>query len=125
VPLGRARTQPEYHTRSHETRRNRLFLARHARAVPAAAQTPQAAPGATRWFDLQIFAVNTRYRIIEDSRGVVVSNHLQERTQLRARLKLDAKGRYAVNGGVFTGTTFTSGWNSTGVGPGLSSRITT
>ena len=38
--------------------------------------------------------------------------------RLAARLKFDPAGRYALHVGVFTGSSFTSGWNSTGLGTG-------
>ena len=87
-------------------------------AAPVHAQPPSSARSPARWLDLQTLTLSTRYRAIKDSAGRMRSNELQERTQLRARLKLDPAGRYALHVGVFTGSSFTSGWNSTGLGTG-------
>jgi hypothetical protein len=91
--------------------------------APARAQTappPPQKPVAplARWFDLQNATLNLRYRFIDTSAGLITTNQLQHRESLRARLKFDAPGRYAMNFGAFTGSRFTSGWNNTGVGLG-------
>jgi hypothetical protein len=85
--------------------------------IPAFAQTTSPAPLA-RWIDVQSLTLNMRYRAIRNSADVLVANQLQERTQLRLRVKLDPQGRYAVHVGVFTGGAISSGWNSTGIGTG-------
>ena len=90
----------------------------------ASAQTqtakPQQKPAAplARWVDLQNATLNLRYRFIDNSAGTVTTNQLQHRESLRARLKFDSPGRYAINLGLFTGSRFTSGWNNTGIGMG-------
>jgi hypothetical protein len=92
--------------------------------VPSAAQAPKPgsvqkpAPSLARWIDLQNATLNVRYRFIDTSAGLITTNQIQHRETLRARLKLDAPGRYALNLGLFTGSRFTSGWNNTGVGLG-------
>lgn len=69
-----------------------------------------------RWIELQNATLNLRYRVIDDSKGVVTTNQLQHRESLRGRLKADRAGRYALNFGVFTGARFTSGWDNTPIG---------
>ena len=92
--------------------------------VPAAARAqtapPQQKPVAplARWVELQNATLNLRYRFIDTSSGAVTANQIQHRETLRARLKFDAPGRYALNLGAFTGLRFTSGWNNTGIGLG-------
>jgi hypothetical protein len=49
---------------------------------------------------------------------VVTSSQLQDQEQFKVRVKVDAQGRFGVNVGLFTGGTFTAGWNNTGVGAG-------
>ena len=90
---------------------------------PAQAQTAPSAPaprGAkvriARWLDIQNATLNLRYRFIDTSAGIVATNQLQHRQSLRARVKFDKPGRYALNFGIFTGTRFTSGWDNTGWG---------
>jgi hypothetical protein len=109
-------TRSEYHSR-------RVILAVLfvvlAQAGAAFAQAPAAtAPPTARWLDLQTLSVSVRHRRIVSSAGVVGKNQLQEKTQVRARLKLDAAARYTVNVGVFSGNGFTSSWNDTGIGTG-------
>lgn len=91
-------------------------------AAPARGQTaaPQPKPPArlARWIDVQNATLNIRYRFVDNSAGIITTNQLQHRESLRARFKLDAPGRYAVNFGVFSGSRFTSSWNNTGIGLG-------
>ncbi len=91
--------------------------------APAAAQAQKTAekkpaPPLARWIDLQNATLNTRYRFIDTSAGLITTNQIQHRETLRARVKFDAPGRYALNVGLFTGSRFTSGWNNTGIGLG-------
>jgi len=97
-----------------------LVLAGAPAAVQAQAAPPQQKPVAplARWIDLQNATLNTRYRFIDSSEGVITTNQIQHRETLRARLKFDAPGRYAMNFGASTGVRFTSGWNNTGIGLG-------
>jgi hypothetical protein len=86
-----------------------------ARPTPAKPTPPRLFD---RWIDLQAVTGSVRYRWIETSAGVETSNGLQWQEQIRARVKFDAKGRYSLHLGLFTGTSFTSGWDATGVGTG-------
>ena len=87
--------------------------------TPAVAQ-PSAKPAAplARWVEVQNASLNVRYRVADNSAGTLITNQLQHRESLRARVKFDAPGRYALNVGTFSGSRFTSGWNNTGVGMG-------
>ena len=97
-----------------------LFLG----GAPAAAQTqttkPAQKPAAplARWVDVQAATLNLRYRFIDNPAGQITTNQMQHRENLRARLKFDSRGRYAMNLGLSTGLRFTSGWNNTGIGMG-------
>ncbi len=71
-----------------------------------------------RWVELQTASFSGRYRYVETSGDVVSATQVQDSVALKARLKLDPKGRFSVNAGVATGSTFTGGWNNTGVGTG-------
>jgi hypothetical protein len=71
-----------------------------------------------RWFDLQTATVGLRFRDIRSNAGVTTSSQLQDQEQFKFRVKLDAPGRYSVNVGLFTGNSFTGGWNNTGLGAG-------
>ncbi|MEO5740864.1 MAG: hypothetical protein ABIS29_09755 [Vicinamibacterales bacterium] len=92
--------------------------------APARAQgqtaPPQPKPAAplARWIELQNATLNLRYRVADNSAGTVTTNQLQPRESLRARFKLAAPGKYALNLGVFSGSRFTSSWNNTGIGLG-------
>ena len=83
-----------------------------------AAQEPAEPPPLRRWFEIDFAQLGMRYRVIENSADVVTNHHLQHREQFRARLKFDRRARYALHAGLFTGTSFTSSWNNTGVGTG-------
>jgi hypothetical protein len=91
-------------------------------ARPSRAQTQtvpppkKPAPTLGRWVEVQNATLNLRYRFVDTSAGVVTTNQVQHRETLRARLKFDQPGRYALNLGTFSGQRFTSGWNNTGMG---------
>lgn len=87
-----------------------------AQTAPPLQQKPVAP--LSRWVDVQNAALNMRYRFVDTSAGTITTNQIQHRESLRARLKFDPPGRYALNVGVFSGSRFTSSWNNTGVGLG-------
>jgi hypothetical protein len=95
-----------------------IFVVVVLHAAAAAAQPPASTATTARWLDLQTLSVTVRHRRIVDSSDVVRKNQLQEKTQFRARLKIDTAARYTANVGVFSGNGFTSSWNDTGVGTG-------
>ena len=75
-------------------------------AQPAPARAPE--PPLRRWFEFQQFVLSTRYRFISNSADVTTSNHMQYREQIRFRVNLDAKKRYMLNAGVFSGSQYLS-----------------
>ena len=87
-----------------------------APSAPSAPSTP--APKIRRWLDVQSLQFASRFRWIESSRGTVNSSTLQWQPQVRARFLFDARSRYSVNVGAFSGSTLISGWNNTGGGIG-------
>ncbi len=84
----------------------------------AQAESQKPAAPLARWIEVQNAQLSVRYRVADNSAGTVTTNQMQHREGLRARFKIDAPGRYAVNLGVSSGGRFTSGWNNTGVGIG-------
>ena len=94
-----------------------LACAPTAHAQTAPPQPKPAAPLA-RWIEVQNATLNARYRFIDTSEGTVTTNQIQHRETLRARVKFDAPGKYALNVGISSGSRFTSGWNNTGIGLG-------
>ncbi len=85
-------------------------------ARPAPARAPE--PPLRRWFEFQQFVLSTRYRFISNSADVTTSNHQQYREQIRFRFNVDARKRYTLNAGVFTGTQYIASWNNLGPGTG-------
>lgn len=81
--------------------------------VPADAQ--QAPPPRV---DVQTFTLGARYRVIEDDGGHQSANQVQQQLAFRARIHADRGGRVALHIGAFTGGTFNSAWNNTGLGTG-------
>jgi len=75
-------------------------------------------PALTRWLDFQTATLALRFRDIRTNAGVTTSSQAQDQEQFKWRVKLDPQGRYVVNFGLFTGATFTAGWNNTGIGAG-------
>src|SRR5215470_5132167 len=69
-----------------------------------------------RWLDLQAAAVGTQYVFAKNGLGVTYANQQQYQVAVRGRFKLDAKGRFTINAGLYTGANFISGSNNTGLG---------
>jgi hypothetical protein len=87
-----------------------------AQNPPAASRAPE--PALRRWFEFQQFVLGTRYRFIRNSAEVTTSNHMQYREQIRSRLNLDARKRYTVNAGFYSGSQFIGSWDNLGPGTG-------
>jgi hypothetical protein len=77
----------------------------------------QRPPQATPWFDVQEGTVGARYRYVENSKGGV-TNQVQDRIAFRGRLTPPPARWFALDIGAFSGTSFTGGWNNTGIGTG-------
>ena len=76
-----------------------------------------------RWLEVDALTVSTRYRYISSNSQVTLANQEQYQIVARGRFKFDAKGKYSIYAGLFTGNNITSGWNNTGWGTGnLQSR---
>lgn len=91
----------------------------HAAGMPAGRPTddPPRPKGLARWVDVPVATLSTRYRVIQPTAGPD-TNHVQARETLRLRLKLDPRARLSITSGWQTGSTFTSGFDSTGIGTG-------
>jgi hypothetical protein len=92
------------------------FVRVTAAQTPAPARAPE--PRIRRWFEFQQFVLSTRYRFIRNSADVVTSDHMQYREQVRARFNLDARKRYTINTGLYSGNNFIGSWNNLGPGTG-------
>ncbi|HEY3132837.1 MAG TPA: hypothetical protein VGL91_25520 [Acidobacteriota bacterium] len=89
------------------------------RGQTTAAGTQNSKPsGISRWLEIPSLSINARYRFIQTTEGVTTTSHLQYRDSVVARFKFDEKGRYSLNAGMHTGTTFISGWDASGWGRG-------
>jgi hypothetical protein len=71
-----------------------------------------------RWLDLQAVSLGTHYLFAKNGLGVTTANQQQYRVAVRERFKLDAKGRFSINAGLYTGANFIAGSNNTGLGMG-------
>src|SRR5215467_934671 len=71
-----------------------------------------------RWLDLQAVSVGTQYVFAKNGLGVTTANQQQYQVAVRGRFKLDAKGRFGINAGLYTGGNFIAGFNNTGLGMG-------
>lgn len=84
----------------------------------AAPPTEATAPGIRRWLDVEQVQMSARFRWIESTLGAIGSSSLQWQPQVRARVLLDREAKYSLHVGAFSGSSFISGWNNTGVGLG-------
>jgi hypothetical protein len=80
------------------------------RVQPKPAQT-------TPWFDVQEGTVSARYRYLVNSADSTTSQ-MQDRIAFRGRLTPPSATWFALDIGAFSGTSFTGGWNNTGIGTG-------
>jgi hypothetical protein len=71
-----------------------------------------------RWLRMQRVSVSSRYRVVENASGAISANQLEYQVVVRGRLRFDSGDRLSVAFGLFTGSTFTSGWNRSGWGTG-------
>jgi hypothetical protein len=95
----------------------------------AFAQTPTAAsldvardsPERSRaapWFEPQTVTLSSRYRFVENSADKVTANQVQFKDAFRARFNVDRGRRFSINVGAFSGSSFISSWDTTGIGSG-------
>jgi hypothetical protein len=78
----------------------------------------------SRWLDLDLASVGTRFRHVESLMGVTIASNQQHQFAIKGGLRLDSAGRLTVRAGLFSGDTFSGGWNNTGPGTGLAqSRV--
>jgi hypothetical protein len=82
------------------------------------AHSIQSAGRLHRWFELEAATVGVQYVFAKSGLGLITASRPQYQIALRARVKLDAKGRFSINAGLFTGPSFMAGFNNTGLGAG-------
>lgn len=94
----------------------------HPIAKPAASEKVPAAK-AKRWIDWQIGTLDLRYRWVETSVGVKVSDQVQHKQAIKVGLKFDSHGRYSLQTFAGTGGSFVSSWDN--LGPGMGTKAWT
>jgi len=57
----------------------------------------------SRWFALESAVLTSRYRYVDDSRGVTTANGVQYREAFKGRFRFDPVGNYEIVAGVFSG----------------------
>jgi hypothetical protein len=83
--------------------------------------TPSTVPaeGAiSRWFELRTASVSSRYHFLGNLGGPTTAISNQYQVTFKGRFNLDKSGRYSLEGGLSSGNSFSSGWNSSGWGSG-------
>lgn len=71
-----------------------------------------------RWLNLQTANLIAFYRFTETSAGATTYNQLMHKAVLKVSFKFDAEGKYTLNVGGQTGSSFTSSLYNTGIGKG-------
>src|SRR5262249_16946355 len=69
-----------------------------------------------RWLHIQAPSIATLYPFVKNGEGITTANQQQYQVAVAGRFKLDAKGRFSINAGLYTGTNFVAGSNNTGLG---------
>jgi hypothetical protein len=91
-------------------------------SAPPAVQTPvkpaTAAEKFKRWFEFDTLSIAARYHFIRNENGRLAANNFQYQFIARGHFKFDEQGRYSIHAGLFTGNSFTAGWNNSGIGSG-------
>jgi hypothetical protein len=78
----------------------------------------------SRWLVFELASVSTRFRHVESLMGVTTASNQQHQVAIKSALRLDPAGRLTIHAGLFTGDTFSFGWNNTGPGTGIAqSRV--
>jgi hypothetical protein len=77
---------------------------------------PEGAVG--RWFELETASISSRYHFLGNVGEATTANSNQYQVTFKGRFKLDGSGNYNVEAGLFTGHSFTGGWNNSGWGTG-------
>ena len=71
-----------------------------------------------RWLEFDSLSFSTRYHFIENSNRTKAANNDQYQVAIKGRFKFDKNGDYSITAGLYTGNSFTGGWNNTGWGTG-------
>lgn len=69
-------------------------------------------------FTVERASLSARFRSQRPALGTPAVSHVQYQVALNAAFRFDRRGRLTLRGGVFTGSSFTGGWNRTGWGEG-------
>jgi hypothetical protein len=72
-----------------------------------------------RWLTLDAASISTRYRHIDNLLGVTTASNQQYQVVLKGSVVLDPGERFTIHAGLFTGNSFTGGWNNAGPGTGV------
>jgi hypothetical protein len=84
----------------------------------AASAQPSPKPS---WFEPQTISLSSRYRFVQSGTDEVTANQIQFKDAFRAKFNLDGGRHFAINVGAFSGSSFTSSWDATGIGTGNAS----
>ena len=72
----------------------------------------------TRWFELETASISSRYHFLGNLGGARTATSNQYQITFKGRFNFDKAGRYNLEGGFFSGNSFTGGWNRSGWGSG-------
>lgn len=75
------------------------------------------------WIEVQSVKVGTRYNFIASDLGVVSKNHQQHKESFAFRIRFDREGKYSLNFGGGSGSSFSSSWDGMGIGSDASSNL--
>jgi hypothetical protein len=65
-----------------------------------------------------VINLSSRYRFVQSSADEITANQLQFKDAFRARFHIDRDRRFTIDVGAFSGSSFTSSWDATGLGTG-------
>lgn len=71
-----------------------------------------------RWLSVDAASVSLRYRHVENFLGATSASNVQHQIAFRGALHLDPEGKFSIHAGLYSGNSFTGGWDNTGPGTG-------
>jgi hypothetical protein len=70
------------------------------------------------WLRFDTASISTRYRHIDSFLGATTASNQQYQVVLKGSVVLDSGERFTIHAGLFTGNSFSGGWNDAGPGTG-------
>jgi hypothetical protein len=75
------------------------------------------------FLELQVVKLGTRYSFVQTDQGVTTRNQQQHKESFTFSIRFDRKANYSLNAAVGSGASFTSSWDSLGIGSDANTHL--